>query len=392
MINKFIYTPGPTQVRENVRLARAKETTNPDVDTEFVENYNKLCNKIGDIIQTKNDVYILSGEGISGLEAACASLTEKGDRVLVIDNGIFGSGFADFVSMYAGEPILFTQEYIKTIDIEKLKKFLEKDHDFKYATIVHCDTPTGVLNNLEEICTLLKSYNILTVVDSVAAMVGEKLKVDEWKIDIALGGSQKAISAPAGLTIVSVSEEAKKAIKNRKTKVAGFYCNLEIWENYYEEKWFPYTMPISDILGLEVAIDNILDEGIDNVISRHEKIASATRKAIKDFGLELFLEDGYSNTVTAVNVPQYIGALNLTEYINKNYNTIMSTSLGQYKDSILRIGHMGENARLDKVIYILNILDNSLKELGFRSNENLVDLFNKHYSKNLIDVFDKYYV
>ncbi|MGL5750790.1 MAG: pyridoxal-phosphate-dependent aminotransferase family protein [Paraclostridium sp.] len=379
MNNKIIYTPGPTQVRENVRIARAIETTNPDIDKDFVEFYKQTCDKIGNIIKTKNDVYILSGEGILGLEAACASLTEKGDRVLVIDNGIFGGGFEDFVSMYGGEPVLFTQEYTKAIDIEKLKNFLEKDNDFKYATIVHCDTPTGVLNDLSHICPLLKKYNILTVVDSVAAMVGEDLNVDEWEIDIILGGSQKAISASTGLTIVGISEDAKDTIKNRNTKVIGFYCNLAIWENYYKDKWFPYTMPISDILGLAKAIDNIIEEGMEEVLHRHEKIAVATRKALKEYGLELFLENGYSNTVTAVKIPQNIGTLNLTEYILINYNTIMSTSLGEYKDKLLRIGHMGENANVDKLIYILNILESSLTKLGFESDKNLVNLFNKYY-------------
>lgn len=379
MNNKIIYTPGPTQVRENVRLARAIETTNPDIDKDFVEFYKQTCDKIGNIIKTKNDVYILSGEGILGLEAACASLTEKGDRVLVIDNGIFGGGFEDFVSMYGGEAVLFTQEHTKAIDIENLKNFLEKDNDFKYATIVHCDTPTGVLNDLSQICPLLKKYNILTVVDSVAAMVGEDLNVDEWEIDIILGGSQKAISASTGLTIVGISEDAKDTIKNRNTKVIGFYCNLAIWENYYKDKWFPYTMPISDILGLAKAIDNIIEEGMEEVLHRHEKIAVATRKALKEYGLELFLENGYSNTVTAVKIPQNIGTLNLTEYILINYNTIMSTSLGEYKDKLLRIGHMGENANVDKLIYILNILESSLTKLGFESDKNLVNLFNKYY-------------
>ncbi|HSQ88200.1 alanine--glyoxylate aminotransferase family protein [Romboutsia sp.] len=379
MNNKIVYTPGPTDVKENVRLARAKKTTNPDIDKDFFDFYKNTCEKIGRVIKTKNDVYVLSGEGILGLEAACSSLTEKGDRVLVIDNGIFGRGFADFVTMYGGEAVLFSKEHTKDIDIEELKAFLDKDNDFKYATIVHCDTPTGVLNDLSKICPLLKEYNILTVVDSVAAMVGEEIKVDDWKIDIALGGSQKAISAPAGLTIVSISEDAKKAIKNRKTNVIGFYCNLGIWENYYERKWFPYTMPISDIFGLDKAIDNILDEGIQEVLDRHEKIASATRRALKDYGLELFLEKGYSNTVTGIKVPENIGSLKLSNYMLENYNTLVATSLGEYKEIILRIGHMGENARIEKIINILNTIDISLKELGFDSKENLVKLFNKYY-------------
>ena len=279
MNNKFIYTPGPTRVRENVRLEIAKSTTNPDIDIEFCDFYKNTCEKIASILNTANDVYILSGEGILGLEAACASLTEPGDKILVIDNGIFGRGFDDFVKMYGGEVVYFSGDYTKEIDVEELEIFLQKENDFKYATIVHCDTPTGVLNDLSKICPLLKKYNILTVVDSVAAMVGEEIRVDDWKIDIALGGSQKAISAPAGLTIVSISEDAKNSMKNRKVPIAGFYLNLTIWQDYYKNKWFPYTMPINEIIGLDRAIDNILEEKIENVLVRHQKIASATRKA-----------------------------------------------------------------------------------------------------------------
>lgn len=377
MNDKFVYAPGPTSVRENVRLERAKITTNPDVDEEFVEFYKNTCDKVGKIIHTKNPVYILSGEGILGLEAACASLTETGDRVLVLDNGIYGRYFKDFVEIYGGKCVYFSDDYKKSIDTEKLNKFLEKDNNFKYATIVHCDTPTGVLNDLSKICLMLKKHGILTVVDSVSAMAGEKIKVDEWQVDIALGGSQKAFSAPAGLTMVSVSEKAKEAMNNRKSPIAGFYCNLTIWENYYKDKWFPYTMPISDIMGLSKAADNILDEGIENVLDRHAKIANAVRKALGEYGLELFLTEGYSNTVTAVKIPEYIGALKLKNHMLSKYNTLIITSLKPYDNEILRIGHMGENAFEEKVVYALNVIDKGLRDLGFKSNYDLVGLFNK---------------
>ncbi|ELC8442412.1 alanine--glyoxylate aminotransferase family protein [Clostridium perfringens] len=376
--NKIIYTPGPTNLSENVRMARAFKTTNPDVDLEFVEFYKETCDRFGKIINTKNDCYILCGEGILGLEAACASLTEKGDKVLVLDNGLYGKWFDGFVTMYGGEVTYFSGEYTKEIDVEALSKFLEENNDFKYATVVHCDTPTSVLNPVDKICPLLKSYGILTVVDSVSGMVGEELRVDDWKIDIALGGSQKAFSAEPGLTMVSISDDAKEAMENRETPVAGFYCNLNIWKNYYKDKWFPYTMPASDIISLRVAIDNILEEGTEKVIERHRKIGEATRKALKEYGLKLFLESGYSNTVTAVEIPEEIGALKLREHLNKEYNILMSTSLDKYEDKLLRIGHMGENARVENIVIILNAIDNSLKDLGLKSEKNLVDLFMKN--------------
>ena len=378
MNDKFVYAPGPTSVRENVRLERAKETTNPDVDLEFVEFYKDTCDKVGRIINTKNPVYILSGEGILGLEAACASLTEPGDRVLVLDNGIYGRGFKDFVEIYGGEGVYFSDDYNKAINLEKLREFLKEDNNFKYATIVHCDTPTGVLNDLSKICPMLSEYGILTVVDSVSAMGGEEIRVDDWKIDIALGGSQKAFSAPTGLTMVSVSEKAKAAMKNRKIPVVGFYCNLNIWENYYIDKWFPYTMPISDIMGLSKACDNILGEGIENVLNRHEKIAEATRKAISEYGLDLFLEGGYSNTVTSVKIPENIGALKLKSHMLTKYNTLIITSLKPYDDIILRIGHMGENARNEKIMYALSIIDRGLKDLGYKTDKDLASIFNKY--------------
>ncbi|WML36477.1 alanine--glyoxylate aminotransferase family protein [Clostridium sp. OS1-26] len=359
----YIMTPGPTQIRENVRLARSIETTNPDLDLQFYDFYKETCEKIGQFLKTKNEVRILSGEGILGLEAACASLTEEGDRVLVIDNGIFGEGFADFVKMYGGEPILFSGDRQREIDINELQKFLDKDSNFKYATVVHCDTPSGVLNNIAKICPILKEKGILTVVDSVAAMGGEEVDVDKWQIDIILGGSQKCVSAPPGLTFLSISEDAFNAMKNRKKPIASFYCNLLVWENYYENKWFPYTQPISDIMGLSKAMDNLIED--KEIIIRHAQIAQATRKAVLEAGLSLYIKQGYSNTVTVIEIPEDINDAELRNYMLEKYNVLIAGSFGYLGGKVIRIGHMGENARIDKVSYTLFALQKSLEHLGF---------------------------
>lgn len=380
MRKPYIFTPGPTEVRENVRLARAIEVTNPDIDESFYDFYKDTCEKISKIIHTNNDVYILSGEGILGLEAACASLTEPKDRVLIIDNGIFGEGFGDFVKIYGGVPVYFSSDRTKEICVEELREFLQKDNQFKYATVVHCDTPSGVLNDISKICPLLKEYGIITVVDSVAAMVGETLKVDEWKVDIALGGSQKAFSAPPGLTILSISEEAFKIMDNRKTPIVGFYCNLTIWREYYTKKWFPYTMPISDIMGLNIAVDNILDEGVERVIERHRKIAYATRRSLEEYGLNLYIKQGYSNTVTVVEPPEQIEVRKIIGHLLEKYNVLLPGSFGYLNNKVIRIGHMGENAHIEKIVYILNVLDLALKDLGYISKHSLVQLFNNYYN------------
>ena len=124
-------TPGPTQIRENVRMSMSIERGNPDIDEEFCEFYHETCLMFSKFFNTENEFYILGGEGILGLEAACASLTEKGDRVLVIDNGVYGRGFEGFVSMYGGEPVLYTVDYKNPVDVNKLDEYLKKDNNFK---------------------------------------------------------------------------------------------------------------------------------------------------------------------------------------------------------------------------------------------------------------------
>ncbi|WP_291637929.1 alanine--glyoxylate aminotransferase family protein [Clostridium sp.] len=368
-----IMTPGPTHVRENVRMARALATTNPDLDLQFYEFYKETCEEIGRFLKTNNQVRILGGEGILGLEAACASLTEINDRVLVIENGIFGEGFADFVKMYGGEVVFFNGDRKSKIDIVELEKFLVKDSNFKYATVVHCDTPSGVLNDIEKICQLLKKKDILTVVDSVAAMGGEDIRVDEWRIDIAIGASQKCVSAPAGLTFLSISEDAFKLMKQRKNPIASYYCNLLVWKDYYENKWFPYTPPISDIVGLRRAIDNIVED--KKIIERHKSIGKATRKAVMEAGLNLYIEEGYSNTVTVIEIPEGINDKELLKHMVDEFNVFIAGSFGYLQGKVIRIGHMGENAKKDKMAYTLVALQNSLKELGFECKKNMLDVF-----------------
>lgn len=358
-----IMTAGPTQVRENVRQARSLVTTNPDLDEAFYDFYKETCELLEKLLHSSGTAYVLGGEGILGLEAACASLTEPGDRVLVLDNGIFGKGFADFVKMYGGEPVLFTSDYRNSIDVNDLKAFLDKDSDFKYATVVHCDTPSGVINDISKICPLLAEYGILNVVDSVAGMFGEYVNFDDSKIDILCGGSQKALSAPAGLTMVWVSDKAMQAMENRKTPVAAFYANLLNFKTYYEDKWFPYTMPISDITGLRAAVDNVIAE--EDMVGRHAKIAAATRKAVTEAGLKLYLESGYSNTVTVIEVPEGLTDQQILSTMRDKYNVMISGCFDVLAGKVIRIGHMGENANIEDMALTFDAMDKTFADLGY---------------------------
>lgn len=362
--NYLMMTPGPTMVRENVLKARCSFFGNPDLDPNFFTFYDKLCKKTGKLFGAKKaQTVIMNGEGMLGLDTACASLTEPGDKVLVISNGIFGEGFKGLVETYGGEVTLFKTDVKSTLDIDKLRIFLEKNKDFKYATVVHCDTPSGVLNNVEIICKILKSEGIMTVVDSVAAVGGVQLDVDEWGIDIALGGSQKVFSAPSGITIMTVSNDAWEAIENRKTPISSFYCNLSLWKNCVKEQLFPYTMPASDLIAFDVAIDNIYKEGVEKVRERHHTAAEYVRTRLMDMGIELYLKNGYSPTVTAFCLPEGYDYKEVSNYLLHNFEVMIADSYSYLSNKVLRIGHMGENARFYRLDYTLKAIEKTLRIL-----------------------------
>ncbi len=373
MKKPLIMTPGPTEIHEDVRKAMAQDITNPDLDIDFFEFYKQTCDKLKKLLNTKNDVLILNGEGILGLEAACASLIEPGDRILCIDNGIFGKGFGDFAKIYGGEVIYFEGDYRRAIDLNELKDFLEKDNDFKLATLVYCETPSGITNPVDEICPLLKEYGIISVVDAVSAIGGEPIEVDKWQMDVVLGGSQKCLSASPGLTLLSISKDAWDIILSRNIPIKSFYCNLALWENWYEEKWFPYTQPISDIYGLDCAVDRILERG--DYIERHEKIANGVRESFIQAGLELYPLSGYSNTVTTVLIPKGISFNEIFNSMLEDYNIMIAGAFDYLENKVIRIGHMGENCYEDKVYITLKALNNVFKKHGIKLNGSL----HKHF-------------
>ena len=351
-MDKILLTPGPTELAEATRLAMARPIINPDLDPDFFSFYRQLTTKLQQIMVTKNDCLILNGEGILGLEAAVACLVEPGETVLVLDNGFFGHGFADFVTMYGGIPLFLSKDYHEPIRAGELKVMLDQHPEIKVATIVHCDTPTAMLNPIQELVPLLKERGIISIVDAVASLAGDPVLVDECGIDICLGGSQKAISAPPGLTLCSISEAAWQKMRSRQTPVPGFYLNLLIWKDGWlsGKEEFPYTQPISDLYALDAAFDAVLAEG-EAIYQRHAKLASAVRKTFEQGAFELWPVPGYSaSTVTAVGIPRGVeDEAVLRQELWREHGVMIGGSWGELAGKIWRVGHMGEGARYDKV-------------------------------------------
>ncbi len=238
---------------------------------------------------------------------------------------------------------------------------------------MHSDTPSGMLNPVDVLCPVLKKYGILTVVDSVTGMFADPLQVDASQIDIVCGGSQKALSAPPGLTLVSVSPDASQAMHARKTPIRSFYANLMALENYYADQWFPYTMPVSDIMGLRQALDNMVAD--EDHLQRHYMIAHATREAMRQAGLSLYLESGYASSVTVFCVPEGLKSEDILNKMVQEHHIMIAGCFDVLAGKVIRVGHMGGNANRKDMVETLQALQQVLSELGYPLQKNMAEVF-----------------
>lgn len=362
----LIATPGPTEIPHRILLAMAKRTTNPDLDPEFFKRYDEARSGLASILGTRRDnVIIWVGEAMSGLEAAVANLVANGDKVAVLSNGIFGDAFADLVSSYGGTPIIHRVDHSRILDPDKVASFLRGEaKDAKVVTMVHCETPSGTLNNLREIAKVVKSEGKLLIVDAVSSIGGVEVNAS-WGIDILIGGSQKVLNLPSGLTILAISDEAWSYME--RVNYRGFYLNIRLWRNVVEKMEFPYTHSEPLINGLLESLRMINEEGINNVYNRHRAIARGVINAVESMGLKLVPESHeYSSpTVTAFYAPNGISDSKIRETALR-YGVYIAGSWGPLRGKVLRIGHMGYTASLHIMVNAVVALAKALNDVGYR--------------------------
>ncbi len=365
---ELIFTPGPTGTDSRVRETMAASRVNPDADPSFPKFYQKTTEKLGKIIGTKNPVLILNGEGMLGLEASIASLVEPGEKVLCLANGPFGKGLADFVKNYGGQPILVEKSWQRPLQVEDVKKTLEDNPDISLATMVHCETPTGLLNPLEKICSFLAQKKIISIVDCVASLGGDPVEADKNGMDVVLGGSQKALSAPPGLSFLSLSDLAWEKIENRKEPYRGFYLNLKVWKDtWLKNQTFPYTQPAPDIEALSAACDLTL-KSWPLVLENHRILAESVRASLLDNGFKLYPESHFASTVTAFLIPENINDLAFRNHLREKYLVQIGGSLGPLEGSVWRLGHMGYNSDAGRIFRALKTLDMAFKDFNITTN------------------------
>ena len=347
-------TPGPTALPPEVRAALGSEPVNPDVEAQFTEDYRRLLEKLARVYGTDDDLVVLGGEGMLGLEASVASLVDDGEAILCLANGIYGAGFADLVELHGGDPVVHSVPDGEPFDVEAVASVVE-ERDVVAATMVHCETPTGLLNDLDAVLEHLHDAGVLTIVDAVSSLGGTPVPVEH--IDVCLGASQKCFSSPPGLSTLSVSDHAWTKVEA--TPQDSFYASLEPWQDLDLDDaptLLPYTPLVSNLNALEASLDRLLDEGLDAVHERHESVAQRCRERGRDLGLALYPPaDRSSPTVTAFHVEGR--ATDLQQRLADEHGVVLATSLGDLAGDVLRVGHMGYNATVENVDRTMDALE-----------------------------------
>ncbi|UCD90643.1 MAG: alanine--glyoxylate aminotransferase family protein [Desulfobacterales bacterium] len=355
--------PGPVKLPQTVLDAYQANYGSADMESEFLELYNKTEADLKIILGTKNQVVIQSGEGMLALWGALKSCLLPGDRVLSIATGVFGDGIGDMASSIGAEVIKIRRPYNETIsDMSEIEEAIVAFKP-KMITVVHCETPSGTLNPIKQLGQIKKRYQVpLLYVDAVASVGGTPVLSDAWHIDLCLGGSQKCLSSLPDMSFLSVSNIAWEIINQ--VKYVG-YDALQPFQHAQKKHYFPYTPSWHGVAGLYAGAGLILKGGLDNSYDRHESVASYCRKKLIEMGFSLFPAHHAipSPTVTAVNMPE---TFTWSEFDTRlrQHGLVVGGSYGPLAGKVFRLGHMGTQADRNLVELALNTLSRTSQELN----------------------------
>ena len=337
--------PGPTPCPDEVLQAMTKQMINHR-GPEFARILNRVTESLKILFQTSNDVFLLTGSGTGGLEAAVVNTLSPGDTVLSVSIGVFGDRFTSIAEQYGAEVIPLKFEWGKAADSDEVRRALEKEPKIKAVLVTHNETSTGVTNNLASLSSVIKEFDKLLIVDAISSLGSINLPVDEWGCDIAVTGSQKGWMAPPGLTMVSVSETAWQAHAN--ARMPRFYWDFSRARSYLERGQTPWTPAVSTVFAMNTSLGMMLDEGLPNIIARHARIGQLARDGVKSLGLTLFADENFaSNTVTAVNAPEGVNANDLRKILLAENEIVLGGGQQRLDGMIFRIGHLGLVAEED---------------------------------------------
>jgi aspartate aminotransferase-like enzyme len=357
--------PGPTPCPKEVLQAMSRQMINHR-GPQFAQLLNDITAKLKELFQTKSDVFLLTGSGTGGLEAAIVNTLSPGDKVLSVSIGVFGDRFASIAQQFGAEVVPLKFEWGKAADVDAVKKALKAEPKIKAVLVTHNETSTGVTNDLEAISSAAKQFDKLLLVDAISSLGSINLPVDDWHGDVVVTASQKGWMAPPGLAMVSVSPEAWQAHAN--ARMPRFYWDFTKAKKYLEEGETPWTPAVSIVFGFAVALDMMLKEGLSNIFARHARAAQAARDGVKSLGLSLFADERYaSNTVTAVAASNGLDPKKMNKILREEHQVILSGGQQRLDGKIFRIGHLGW-VNEDDIKEVISKIKIVLPQAGFGSS------------------------
>ncbi len=362
----FLMIPGPTPVPESVLLDMAKHPIGHR-SSEFAKILESVYADLKYVFQTKNDVIVYTASGTGAMDAALSNLVNPGDKVLSLVIGNFGQRWAKIAAALGAEVDIIEVEPGKAIDPKTLKEKLDSDvnKEIKIVTLTQNETSTGVTNDVKTLVSMIREHGALSVVDGVTSLGAMTCKMDEWGIDVLVSGSQKGFMIPPGLSFLAANERAWEVQKQ--CKRPDFYFNWETNRKSVIANSTAFTPAVNLIVALKTALDMIKEEGLDNIIIRHEKIAKGLREAIRAIGLKLFVENDSiaSTSITAVLPPDNITVPDIRKTLKEDYDIVVANGQNKLKDKIFRIGTLGFVSQRDAITAV-GSLEAALHKLGHK--------------------------
>ena len=353
--------PGPTPCPDEVLQAMTKQMINHR-GPEFRDILNRITENLKVFFQTRNDLFLLTGSGTGGMEAAVVNTLSPGDSVLSVSIGVFGDRFAAIAEQFGATVTRLNFEWGKAADPDEVNRALQADPKIKAVLVTHNETSTGVTNDLEALSKVIKGAGKLLLVDAISSLGSINLPVDEWGCDVAVSGSQKGWMIPPGLAMVSVSQEAWQAHAN--ARMPRFYWDFTRAKSYLERGQTPWTPAVSTVFAMDTALKMMLKEGLSNIIARHARLGDITRQGVKSLGLSLFADEKYaSNTVTAVKAPGDTNANDLRKILLSENEIVLGGGQQSLDGKIFRIGHLGMVTERD-IEAVLSALKVALPKVG----------------------------
>jgi alanine-glyoxylate transaminase / serine-glyoxylate transaminase / serine-pyruvate transaminase len=341
----FLHIPGPTPLPD--RVLRAMD--NAIIDhrgPEFAKLTKRVLEGIKTIFKTAKPVIIYTATGTGAWEASLVNTLSPGDRVLMVETGQFAALWKNMATRLGLAPEFIETDWRIGADPKAIEAHLKKDkaHEIKAVCILHNETSTGCLSPVAEIRKAIDAagHPALFMVDTISSLASTDYRHDDWGVDVTIGGAQKGLMLPPGMSFNAVSDKALAASKT--SKFTKSFWSWDEMLNMNKQGFFPYTPATNMLYGLREAIDMLHEEGLDNVFARHDRFAEATRRAVRAWGLEIMCRDPkyYSPTITAVLLPEGHDADAFRALALEQFNISYGMSFGKFAGKMFRIGHLGD--------------------------------------------------